>query len=204
MQFNSSLIQEAVDQISALPGIGKKTALRLVLHLLKQEEHFAIGLADAIIKLRTQIKYCKQCHDIADDDLCTICANKNRDHSIICIVEDSPDVIAIENTSQYKGLYHVLGGVISPMDGIGPSQLNIDSLIQRISDSDEISEIIFALSPNMEGDTTAFFLSKKLKSLGVKVTSIARGIPIGSELEYTDEITLGRSIQTRIVMDSAD
>ena len=197
IEYPSKYIARAVDEISRLPGIGKKTALRLVLHLLKQSEDTTCQLSNALIELRTKTQYCKLCHNIADSENCNICTSHRRDKSIICVVDDTPDVLAIENTSQYTGLYHVLGGVISPMDGIGPSDLNIDSLVERIKSSKEIKEIIFALSPTMEGDTTAFYLTKKLKGFNIKLSAIARGIPIGGELEYADEITLGRSIITR-------
>ena len=198
MEYSSKLIQEAVDEISKLPGIGKKTALRLALHLLKQPEEQSISLSSAIRKLRTEIRYCKKCMNISDLEICNICASPRRDRSVICIVEDTRDVMAIENTSQFSGLYHVLGGVISPIDGVGPSDLAIDQLLNRIREnSGEVNEIIFALSPTMEGDTTSFYLTKKLKDFGLKISTIARGIPIGGELEYTDEITLGRSIQGR-------
>lgn len=197
IQYPSKYIEKAVDEISKLPGIGKKTALRLVLHLLKEKEESSHQLANAVIELRTKTKYCTKCHNISDDDICNICNSHRRDQSIICVVEDTRDVLAIENTGQYSGLYHVLNGVISPMDGIGPSELNIDSLQQRLKNNQEVKEIIFALSPTMEGDTTAFYLSKKMKDFSLKITTIARGVPIGGELEYTDEITLGRSIITR-------
>lgn len=198
MNYPSKLIEEAVNQISRLPGIGKKTALRLALHLLKEEEFFTRDLAEAMVKLRTQIRYCEKCHTISDNNICQICTSARRDQSILCIVEDSPDVIAIENTAQYQGLYHVLGGIISPIDGVGPDDLQIDSLIKRINESEPaVKEIILALSPNMEGDTTAFYITKKLKGIELKISTIARGIPIGGELEYADEITLGRSILTR-------
>lgn len=200
MQFPSRLIEEAVNEISKLPGIGKKTALRLVLHLLKQDEHVTTDLSAAILKMRQNTKYCNNCFNISDADLCGICSSAKRDQSTICVVEDTRDVMAIENTAQYQGLYHVLGGVISPIEGVGPSDLKIDQLIDRIKASDSlVKEVIFAISPSMEGDTTAFYLTKKLKAFDVKITAIARGIAIGSELEYTDEITLGRSILTRTV-----
>jgi len=195
--FSSKLVEQAVQEISKLPGIGKKTALRLVLFLLKEEEKLSISLADAIVKLRTQIQYCQQCHYIADTPICEICQSPKRDKSLICVVEDTPDVLAIENTAQYNGLYHVLGGVISPMNGVSPSHLHIDSLVQRI-DNQPVKEIILALSATMEADTTAFYLTKKLQAYPIKITSIARGIPVGSELEYTDEVTLGRSILARL------
>lgn len=196
MNFPSKLIENAVNEMSKLPGIGKKTALRLVLHLLKKDEENTINLAEAIMNMRTQIQYCRQCHNISDADVCAICANPARDRSLVCVVEDTRDVLAIENTSQYKGLYHVLGGIISPIEGIGPSDLHIDSLVRRIPES-EIKEVILALSPTMEGDTTAFYLTKKFKPFNLKISTIARGIPVGGELEYADEITLGRSIVRR-------
>lgn len=197
MNFPPKLVEDAIEEISKLPGIGKKTALRLVLHLLKQDESAANNLADALVKLREDTKYCSTCHIISDTTDCT-CKTIKRDLTTVCVVQDTPDVIAIENTHQYRGLYHVLGGVISPIEGIGPEELNIDSLINRIKDSEpQIEEVILALNPTMEGDTTAFYLTKKLKELGTKVTTIARGIPIGGELEYADEVTLGRSIITR-------
>ncbi|TAH27123.1 MAG: recombination protein RecR [Cytophagales bacterium] len=198
MNFSSKLIQEAVGQISQLPGIGKKSALRLVLHLLKESPETTKELSASLLNLRNGIKYCKACHNISDDEYCSICTNSYRDKSVICIVEEIPDVMAIENTNYYKGLYHVLGGLISPIDGVGPSELTIDSLIKRIENDKNIKEIIFALSATMQGDTTAFYISKKLKPYSLKISTIARGIAIGSELEYTDEITLGRSIATRI------
>lgn len=201
MNFPPKLVEDAIEEISKLPGIGKKTALRLVLHLLKQDESASTNLADALVKLREDTKYCGTCHIISDTTECT-CKTIKRDLTTICVVQDTPDVIAIENTAQYRGLYHVLGGVISPIEGIGPEELNIDSLINRIKDSEpRIEEVILALNPTMEGDTTAFYLTKKLKELGIKVTTIARGIPIGGELEYADEVTLGRSIITRTIYD---
>lgn len=204
MNYPSRLIEDAVGEISRLPGIGKKTALRLALHLLKREEEQSRSLAEAIVNMRTKTTYCVKCHNIADDVLCNICANPKRDTSIICVVVDTRDVLAIEATSQYKGLYHVLGGIISPLEGVGPSDLNIESLVNRVektSDDEPVREIILALSPTMEGDTTAFYLQKKLKATGVKVSTIARGIPIGGDLEYADEITLGRSIVSRVAYD---
>lgn len=197
MNFPSKLIEEAVNEISRLPGIGKKTALRLVLHLLKQEQLSTIKLSEALINLRTKIAYCQICKNVSDSEICSICSNPRRDGSIICIVEDIPDVLAIENTNHYQGLYHVLGGVISPLEGIGPSELNLESLISRIQ-SGEVKEIILALSATMEGDTTAFYITRLLKDIAIKISTIARGISVGGELEYTDEITLGRSIQSRI------
>jgi recombination protein RecR len=196
MNFPSRLIEDAVNEISKLPGIGKKTALRLALHLLKEQESATASLASSLINLRTLTRYCKNCHNISDAEICSICESHRRDKSILCVVEDTRDVLAIENTSQYQGLYHVLGGVISPMEGIGPSELKIQSLLNRVPGS-EVREIILALSPSMEGDTTAFYITKKLKDQPVKISTIARGIAIGGELEYTDEITLGRSIVSR-------
>lgn len=198
MEYSSKLIEEAVNEIAKLPGIGKKTALRLALHLLRQPEGQTVALSEALVNLREKIRYCVICQNISDDEVCRICSSHRRDKSLICLVEDTRDVLAIENTSQFNGLYHVLGGVISPIEGVGPADLHIDSLIDRIEKNrDEIKEVILALSPTMEGDTTAFYLMKKLKPYGVRISTIARGIPIGGELEYADEITLGRSIQTR-------
>ncbi|MEO9483438.1 MAG: recombination mediator RecR [Ekhidna sp.] len=196
MEYPSELVARAVEEISRLPGIGKKTALRLALHLLKQPENSTLELSSALKELRENIKYCKTCHIIADTEECT-CQNAYRDVSVICVVEDTPDVLAIRNTGQYNGLFHVLGGRISPMDGIGPENVKIDSLINRIKSNDEVKEVILALSATMEGDTTSFYITKLLKGLGLKVTTIARGIPVGSELEFADEVTLGRSIATR-------
>jgi recombination protein RecR len=198
MEYPSKLIENAVEEISKLPGIGRKTALRLALHLLKQEKEEVRSLSSSLVDLRESTQYCKICFNISDTETCAICESHRRDNSIVCIVEDTRDVMAIENTSQYFGLYHVLGGVIMPIDGIGPNDLNIDPLISRVAKTNgEVSEIILALPATMEGDTTSFYLTKKLKPLGVKVTSIARGVPVGGELEYTDEITLGRSIMNR-------
>jgi recombination protein RecR len=202
MEYPSKLIEDAVNEVSKLPGIGKKTALRLVLHLIKENENRTLSLTESLNKLRTQIKFCKTCHNISDDDECGICRSHRRDKTILCVVEDCNDVMAIENTSQYLGIYHVLGGVISPMNGIGPSELKIESLISRLSQGqNEVKEVILALSPTMEGDTTAFYINRKLKELPLKVTSIARGVSVGSELEYSDEITLGRSITGRTLFD---
>ena len=198
MQFPSRLIENAVEEISKLPGIGKKTALRLVLHLLKNDLDTSIALSESIVNLRKEIQYCEQCHNLSDGPRCNICSNPGRNHRLICVVEDLPDVLAIENTGQFSGSYHVLGGIISPIDGIGPDELHIDTLIERIANStSDIEEIILALSPTMEGDTTAFYLTKKLQSFNLKVSVIARGVPIGGELEYADEITLGNSILRR-------
>lgn len=201
MNFPSKLIEDAVTEISRLPGIGKKTALRLALHLLKQHEVQTEALALAITRMRTEIRYCQNCHNVSDADICSICASQRRDQSIICVVEDIRDVLAIENTNQYLGKYHVLGGVISPIHGVGPEEIKIESLISRVEKAPAdaaIREIILALSATMEGDTTAFYLAKRLKEKGVKVSTISRGIPVGGELEFTDEVTLGRSIMTRI------
>ena len=198
MNFPSKLIEEAVIEISKLPGIGKKSALRLALHLLKREETQTQSLADALIAMRTKTTFCRKCHNISDAELCLICTSPRREQHILCIVEDTRDVLAIENTSQYRGLYHILGGIISPLAGIGPNDLNIESLIKRVEQDPDIQEIILALSPTMEGDTTAFYLQKKLKLFNKKISTIARGIPIGGDLEYTDEVTLGRSILSRI------
>jgi recombination protein RecR len=198
LDFPSKLIEDAVNEVAKLPGIGKKTALRLVLHLVKESEAKTMALTEALNKLRANIKFCKTCHNISDDDQCSICRSHRRDHSVLCVVEETNDVMAIENTSQYTGVYHVLGGIISPVNGIGPSDLKIESLVQRVQNSKgEIKEVILALSPTMEGDTTAFYLNKKLKEFPLRVTSIARGIPVGGELEYADEITLGRSLTGR-------
>lgn len=196
--YPSKMIEQAVEEISKLPGIGKKSALRLALHLLKRPEAQSLQLAHAVVQLRTETKYCPQCHMISDGDLCGICASHKRDESIICVVEDLRDVLAIENTGQFMGLYHVLGGIISPLSGISPGDLTIETLVARVA-SGKVSEVILGLSPTMEGDTTAFYLTKKLKEFPVKLSTIARGIPIGGDLEYTDEITLGRSIVGRIV-----
>lgn len=200
MEFPSKLIEDAVNEIAKLPGIGKKSALRLALFLLKQEESATSSLTEALIKLRTEIKYCNQCHNISDEEVCSICASATRDKSLLCIVETPSDVLAIENTGQYKGVYHVLGGVISPIEGIGPADLKVNELIHRIPKS-EIKEVIFALSSTMEADTTAFYITKKIRDFGIKVSSIARGVPVGGELEYTDEVTLGRSIVGRVSYD---
>ena len=199
MDFPSKLIENAVVELSRLPGIGKKTALRLALHLLKAETDTTANLAEALAKMRFDITYCRTCHSISDSEACSICANQLRDHSTVCVVADVRDVIAIENTGQYQGVYHVLGGVISPIEGVGPSDLHIDSLVERAgTEGSEIREIILAISPTMEGDTTAFYLSRRLRDLEqLNISTIARGIPMGGELEYADEITLGRSIVER-------
>lgn len=196
--YPSRIIEQAVEEISKLPGIGKKSALRLALHLLKRPEAQSLQLAHAIVQLRTETRFCPKCHMISDGDLCGICSSNKRDEEILMVVEDLRDVLAIENTGQYTGLYHVLGGIISPLSGISPSDLTIDSLIHRVA-TQQVKEVILGLSPTMEGDTTAFYLTKKLVEFPIKISTIARGIPIGGDLEYTDEITLGRSIVGRIV-----
>ncbi|MBN1925954.1 MAG: recombination protein RecR [Prolixibacteraceae bacterium] len=196
-RFPSKLLENAVEQFARLPGIGRKTALRLVLHLLRCEQGEVEEFGNAIIQLKREIKHCKVCHNISDTEICSICANPVRDHNFICVVENIRDVMAIENTHQYNGLYHVLGGIISPMDGVGPNNLEIDSLIERVKTGD-IVEVILALSTTMEGDTTNFYIYKKLKNIDVKLTTIARGVSVGGEIEYTDEITLGRSIVNRL------
>ncbi len=193
----SQLLDNAVDQFSRLPGVGRKTALRLVLHMLRQDVQFMDDFTGALQKMRKEIKYCKVCHNISDTDVCPICANSHRDATTVCVVENIQDVLAIENTQQYNGLYHVLGGVISPMDGIGPGDIEIDSLVKRVSDGG-VNEVIFALASTMEGDTTNFYISKRLQQYDVKLSVIARGISVGDELEYTDEVTLGRSILNRV------
>jgi recombination protein RecR len=199
MEFPSKVIENAIQSLAGLPGIGKKTALRLALHILKQPDTFATQLGESLIALRRDVKYCKNCHNLSDLDTCNICLNPRRDKQVLCVVEDMKDVIAIESTHQFHGHYHVLGGVINPLMGIGPSQLTIESLLDRVK-ADEVTEVIFAFSANIEGDTTGFYIGKKLSALGVKVSSIARGIPIGLELEYTDEITLARSILNRTLI----
>jgi recombination protein RecR len=198
VEYPSKLIEEAVNQISKLPGIGKKTALRLVLHLIKERSESTFALSEALNNLRANIKFCKNCFNISDHDVCSICTSHRRERSIVCVVEDTKDVMAIENTAQYVGLYHVLGGVISPVNGIGPADLKIEALVERLSRSpSEVREVILALSPTMEGDTTAFYINKRIKDLSVKISVIARGVPVGGDLEYADEITLGRSILGR-------
>lgn len=197
MNFSSKLLENAVNEFSTLPGIGQKTALRLVLHLLNQPQAEVEKFSAALTILKRDIRFCQVCYNISDQELCQICSAVKRDKSLICVVEDTRDVMAIENTGQYQGVYHVLGGLISPMDGIGPSDLNIESLVQR-AQIGGITEVILALSATMEGDTTIFYLYKKLKNSGISISTIARGIAFGGELEYVDEITLGRSIVTRI------
>ena len=198
MAYSSKLIEQAITEVSKLPGIGKKSALRIVLHLLRQDPAETSLLAKGLEDLRENIKYCTVCYNISDDDVCSICSSHKRDDTLICVVEDIRDVMAIENTAQYFGLYHVLSGIISPIDGIGPDELNIDALVRRLEGDNKINEIILALPSTMEGDTTAFYLTKKLQDFNIKITGIARGVPVGSELEYTDEVTLGRSILSRI------
>ena len=199
--YSSKLVEDAVNELSRLPGIGSKTALRLALHLLKKDKNISDALGNSIIKMRNEIMFCNECHNISDSEICEICSNPKREKETVCVVEDIRDVMAIENTGQYKGVYHILGGIISPMDGIGPNDLNIDSLINRVKEAG-IKEVIMALSTTIEGDTTNFYIFKKLKDLNVDITTIARGIAIGDELEYTDEITLGRSIIHRMPYES--
>lgn len=198
--FSSVLLENAVNEFAKLPGIGKKTALRLVLHLLRQETQEVEQFGNTLIRLKNEVHYCRVCHNLSDTETCEICASPQRDSTIICVVENIKDVMAIENTHQYKGLYHVLGGVISPMDGIGPSDLEIQSLIERV-EKENTQEIIMALPTTMEGDTTAFYISKRLKHYTLKISTIARGVAIGNDLEYTDEVTLGRSIVNRIAFE---
>mgnify|MGYP003146863163 FL=1 len=202
MDFSSKLLEQAVDEMSQLPGIGKRTALRLVLHLLKQPEEQTSRLSKSLLDLRENIKLCSNCFNISDTELCEICANPNRVSEIVCVVEDIRDVMAIENTGQYRGHYHVLGGKISPMDGVGPSQLTIKALIEKVREG-KIEEIIFALSSTLEGDTTNFYIFKQLEGTGIKTSTIARGISVGDELEYADEVTLGRSITNRIPFENS-
>jgi recombination protein RecR len=198
VDYPSRLIENAVNQIAKLPGIGKKTALRLALHLIRDKEENTVALTEALNNLRARIKFCSNCHNISDDDICSICTSHKRDKAILCVVEDAKDVMAIENTSQFNGVYHVLGGVISPMNGVGPADLMIESLVNRLgAGQSEIKEVILALSPTMEGDTTAFYINRRIKDLALRVSVIARGIPVGGDLEYADEITLGRSILGR-------
>jgi recombination protein RecR len=197
IQYPSKLIEEAVDAFASLPGVGRKTALRYVLHMLKQEDGQVAKFGNTFLKLKAELKHCRICHNISDHEMCGVCSNYRRDHSIVCVVEDVRDVMAIENTQQFSGVYHVLGGIISPMDGVGPNDLNIESLVDRAK-SGNVKEIIMALNTTMEGDTTNFYIFRKLKDLNVPVSTIARGIAVGDELEYADEITLGRSIVNRI------
>lgn len=200
-QYPSQLLECAVEAFSQLPGVGRKTALRLVLHLLRQSTEDVDSFADAVIRVKHDVKYCKVCHNISDNEVCSICSDPRRDASVVCVVENIQDVMAIENTQQFHGLYHVLGGIISPMDGIGPHDLEIESLVERVEEG-TVKEIILALASTMEGDTTNFYISRKLKDTGVKLSVIARGISVGDELEYTDEVTLGRSILNRTPFES--
>jgi len=202
MDFSSKLLENAVNEMSQLPGIGKRTALRLVLHLLKQPEQQTTLLAESLQKMRSDINFCKNCHNISDTVLCEICANPNRNETIVCVVEDIRDVMAIENTSQFRGHYHVLGGKISPMDGIGPGELTIQSLVEKVKEG-KIEELIFALSSTMEGDTTNFYIFKQIEVYNITTTTIARGISVGDELEYADEVTLGRSILHRVPFENS-
>lgn len=201
MIFSSALIENAVNEFAKLPGIGKKTALRLVLHLLKQETAQVQLFGDVIARMRQQIQFCKVCHNVSDAEVCSICSSHSRQKQVVCVVESIRDVMAIENTQQFNGLYHVLGGIISPIDGIGPDQLNIQSLVERVQ-YQGVEEVIMAVSPTIEGDTTIYYLSKKLKEFPVKITTIARGIAFGGELEYADEMTLARSISNRLPLES--
>lgn len=202
MEFSSKLLEKAVNEMAQLPGIGKRTALRLVLHLLKQPKEQTLFLTQALETMREEIKFCESCHNISDVALCELCANANRNHQMICVVEDVRDVMAIENTGQYRGIYHVLGGKISPIDGIGPSQLKISSLVEKVK-SGTVKELIFALSSTMEGDTTNFYIYKQVKEFAIVTSTIARGISVGDELEYADEVTLGRSLLNRIPFENS-
>ncbi|MBO9731919.1 MAG: recombination protein RecR [Chitinophaga sp.] len=201
MIFSSALIENAVNEFAKLPGIGKKTALRLVLHLLKQETAQVEQFGDVIARMRQQIRFCNVCHNVSDAEICSICSSHSRQRQVVCVVESIRDVMAIENTQQFNGLYHVLGGIISPIDGIGPDQLNVHSLVERVQ-FQGVEEVIMAVSPTIEGDTTIYYLSKKLKEFPVKITTIARGIAFGGELEYADEMTLARSISNRLPLES--
>ena len=200
--YPSTLLENAVDELSALPGVGRKTALRLSLYLLRREPEYAERLGTALQALRRDVKYCRTCHNICDTDLCDICADTSRDRSTVCVVENVKDVMTVENTAQFRGLYHVLGGIILPIDGIGPAELEIDSLVKRVAEG-EVREVVLALSTTMEGDTTNFFIYRKLSAYPVRVTVIARGVSIGDELEYADEVTLGRSILNRVEFNDA-
>ena len=202
MNFSSKILEDAVNEMSQLPGVGKRTALRLVLHLMRQPEQQTDQLSTALTRMRHDLKFCKKCHNVSDGDLCEICSSPKRDETIVCVVEDIRDVMAIENTSQYRGLYHVLGGKISPMDGIGPQDLKVRSLVERIK-TDDVQEIIFALSPTIEGDTTNFYIFKQLEGIDIRTSTIARGIAVGDELEFADEVTLGRSIAQRVPYESS-
>lgn len=199
--FNSPLLDEAVHQLSRLPGIGRKTALRLALHILRQDEEMAVSLGSAIMSMRRDMHYCSRCHNVSETEVCAICSNPRRDYATVCVVENVKDVITVESTGQHRGLYHVLGGLISPLEGISPADIEIDSLVERVK-AEQVREVILALSPTMEGDTTNFYIFRRLQELPVKVTMLARGLSIGADLEYTDELTLGRSIQQRILFSS--
>lgn len=197
MEFTSKLIEQAVGHFASLPGVGKKSALRYVLHMIKQDRQDVVNFADVLKALKHDLKYCKNCHTISDNDVCEVCSNPLRNSKLVCVVQDYRDVMAIENTGLYKGVYHVLGGLISPMEGVGPSNLNIDTLVTKVQNQD-VTEVILALNATMEGETTSFFIFKKLAPFNVTLSAIARGIAVGDELEYTDEVTLGRSIVNRI------
>ncbi len=201
MQFSSSLLENAVNEFAKLPGIGKKTALRLVLHLLKHDVGEVQHFSETISRMRSEIKFCSRCFNVADVDICSICSNSMRKQQLICVVESIRDVIAIESTQQFNGVYHVLGGIISPLDGVGPDQLNIESLVNRVQ-KEQTEEVIFALNPNIQGDTTIYYIQKKLQPMQVRVTTIARGIAFGGELEYADEMTLARSLQNRLPVEN--
>ena len=196
-RYNSNLLDTAVSELSKLPGIGRKTALRLALHLLRKEKEESVALGESIISMREQIRYCERCHNISEEEECELCSDPSRDPTVVCVVENVKDVMAVEATHEFNGLYHVLGGLIAPLDGIGPSDLEIDSLVERVG-KEGVKEVILALSPTVEGDTTNFYIFRKLEGTGVEVTVLARGISIGNELEYTDELTLGRSLLNRI------
>lgn len=202
MEFSSKLLERAVNEMSRLPGIGKRTALRLVLHLLKQPKDQTLFLSEALTAMREDIRFCESCHNISDVEVCEICSNAARNHAVVCVVEDVRDVMAIENTGQFRGIYHVLSGKISPIDGVGPGQLNIASLVAKVQ-AGTVQEVIFALSPTMEGDTTNFYIYKQIKDYGVTTSAIARGIAVGDELEYADEVTLGRSILQRVPFETS-
>ena len=201
MQFSSALLENAVNEFAKLPGIGKKTALRLVLHLLKEDTENVEHFSEVISRMRKDIKFCQRCHNVADADICSICANSMRKHEMICVVENIRDVIALESTQQYNGTYHVLGGIISPLDGVGPDQLNIEALVGRVQ-KEHTQELIFALNPTIQGDTTIYYIQKRLQGCGARFTTIARGIAFGGELEYADEMTLARSITNRLPVES--
>jgi len=200
MHFSSKLIEDAVNQFAQLPGIGKKTALRLVMHVVKKDKHFAENFGSTIAKMRNEIKYCKKCHNVSDHDICNICSNHSRNHQLICVVESLQDVMAIENTNQFAGVFHVLGGIISPVDGIGPDELMINTLVDRVKENNA-QEVIMALSSTIEGDTTVYYISKLLANSSVSISTISRGVAFGGELEYTDELTLGRAIVSRLPYD---